>query len=345
MFVLNQIERLKKEELGLITVLTGEDMGQYQLAKAALLQQLGYDSSDLTYAYFDMAEVDYAQVELELLSLPFFADEKVVIMDNCIDISTAKKRHLSDEALKQFESYLEVPNETTRLIVCVPGKLDSKRRLVKLLKRDALILEATPLKEQEMRVFFTKESQRLGLMMSSDVLESVLIKSNMDFATTFTNLQFLQAYKPNTAISQEDVVAALPKTLQDNLFDLMQLILQRKVDAMNQLVHDLRLQGEDEVKLLAILLNQFRLFLQVKLLARDSRSEAQIVADLSDLLGRGVNPYQVKFALRDSRSLSVTFLEKVVSLLIETDYQIKSGFYQKDYLFDLALLKIVHMRS
>ncbi|HEM4086847.1 TPA: DNA polymerase III subunit delta, partial [Streptococcus suis] len=34
------------------------------------------------------------------------------------------------------------------------------------------------------------------------------------------------------------------------------------------------------------------------------------------------------------------FLKKVVRLLIETDYQIKTGRFDKDYLFDLVLLKI-----
>ena len=29
-----------------------------------------------------------------------------------------------------------------------------------------------------------------------------------------------------------------------------------------------------------------------------------------------------------------------MACLIETDYQIKSGLYEKDYLFDLALLRI-----
>ncbi|HEM4078306.1 TPA: DNA polymerase III subunit delta, partial [Streptococcus suis] len=34
------------------------------------------------------------------------------------------------------------------------------------------------------------------------------------------------------------------------------------------------------------------------------------------------------------------FLKKVVKLLIDTDFQIKTGQFDKDYLFDLLLLKI-----
>ena len=105
-------------------------------------------------------------------------------------------------------------------------------------------------------------------------------------------------------------------------------------------MRDLTLQGEDEIKLIAIMLGQFRMFTQVKILADNGRSESQIVSDLSDYLGRKMNPFQVKFALKDARGLSLSFLKRTLTCLIEADYQIKSGLYDKDYLFDLALLKI-----
>ena len=88
------------------------------------------------------------------------------------------------------------------------------------------------------------------------------------------------------------------------------------------------------------MLGQFRMFTQVKIFADNGRSESQIVSDLSDYLGRKMNPFQVKFALKDARGLSLSFLKRTLTCLIEADYQIKSGLYNKDYLFDLALLKI-----
>lgn len=93
---------------------------------------------------------------------------------------------------------------------------------------------------------------------------------------------------------------------------------------------------------IAILLGQFRMFSQVKIFSEEGQSESQIVASLSELSGRKVNPYQVKFALRDSRKLSLSFLKQAMMTFIETDYAIKSGTYDKDYLFDLALLKVAN---
>ncbi|HEM2902245.1 TPA: DNA polymerase III subunit delta, partial [Streptococcus suis] len=304
------------------------------------LRKLDFEPADLSFAYFDMSEADYSQVDLDLVSLPFFSDEKVVILDYFSDLTTDKKRHLTDDELKQFEVYLENPVETTRLVILAPGKLDSKRRLVKLLKRDGLVLEANHLKEMDLKNHFQKEIMRLGLQMGGEVFQYLLEKSNFDFAEISKNLVFLQSYKGKETIEISDIDAAIPKTLQDNIFDLTQLILQSKVDEARNLVRDLRLQGEEEVKLIVIMLTQFRTYLQVQILVEQGRGEQQIVAELSTIMGRKVNPYQVKYALRDSRHLSIGFLKKVVRLLIETDYQIKTGRFDKDYLFDLVLLKI-----
>ena len=78
----------------------------------------------------------------------------------------------------------------------------------------------------------------------------------------------MQSYKDDDRITEEDIVEAIPKTLQDNIFDLTQLILTKKIDQARDLVKDLTLQGEDEIKLIAIMLGQFRLYTQVKFCKR-----------------------------------------------------------------------------
>jgi len=343
MQAINDIKDLTVHTLPPILVLTGEDVGQFEWLKKDILQKIAYDPSDLNYSYFDMKETSYAVVELDLVSLPFFADEKIVILDHLLDLTTAKKRVLTDEDLKQFESYLETPSESTKLVIFAEGKLDSKRRLVKLLKREAQIVEAATPTDQDLKRYFASQAQELGLKFVGDALDQLLLKSGYDFGELQKNLALLQAYKEDGQITLEDVEEAVPKTLQDNIFDLTQMILKRQIDQASNLVKDLRLQGEDEIKLIAIMLCQFRLFTQVKILSEEGQPESQIVTSLSDLSGRRINPYQVKFALRDSRRLSLPFLKQAMITLIETDYAIKSGKYYKDYLFDLALLKVANI--
>ena len=340
MLAIEESRKLSLSNLPSLTLFTGADQGQYDIMKTQVLKQIGYDPADLNFAYFDMKEVDYKSLELELVSLPFFADEKIVILDHFLDITTAKKRYLSDDELKSFEDYLENPLPSSKLVIFAEGKLDSKRRLVKLLKRDATVFEAIEPKEQEIRAYFQEWAQELGLNFAGKSFEQLLIKSGFQFSEIQKNLLFLQAYKDNGDITEEDIVEAIPKTLQDNIFDLTQLILTKKIDQARDLVKDLTLQGEDEIKLIAIMLGQFRLYTQVKILQESGQTEAKMVSSLGHYLGRNPNPYQIRFALRDTRGLSLNFLQDSIRYLIQADYQIKTGVYEKGYLFENALLQI-----
>ena len=340
MLAIEESQKLTLSNLSSLSLFTGTDQGQFEVMKSQVLKQIGYDSADLNFAYFDMKEVVYKDVELELVSLPFFADEKIVILDHFVDITTAKKRFLTDDELKSFEEYFDNPSPTTKLIIFAEGKLDSKRRLVKLLKRDAKVFDAVEAKEQELRQYFQKWSQKEGLQFANQSFENLLIKSGFQFSEIQKNLLFLQSYKKDSVIEEEDIVNAIPKTLQDNIFDLTQFILTKKMDHARDLVRDLTLQGEDEIKLIAVMLGQFRTFTQVKILAESGQTESQIASSLGSFLGRNPNPYQIKFALRDARGLSLSFLKQAISYLIETDYQIKTGLYEKGFLFEKALLQI-----
>lgn len=340
MLAIEESQKMTLSNLPSLSLFTGTDQGQFEVMKSQVLKQIGYDSADLNFAYFDMKEVVYKDVELELVSLPFFADEKIVILDHFVDITTAKKRFLTDDELKSFEEYLDNPSPTTKLLIFVEGKMDSKRRLVKLLKRDAHVFDAVEVKEQELRQYFQKWSQKQGLQFTKNSFENLLVKSGFQFSEIQKNLLFLQSYKEDSVIEEEDIVNAIPKTLQDNIFDLTQFILTKKMDQARDLVRDLTLQGEDEIKLIAVMLGQFRTFTQVKILSESGQAESQIASSLGSFLGRNPNPYQIKFALRDARGLSLSFLKQAISYLIETDYQIKTGLYEKGFLFEKALLQI-----
>ena len=340
MLAIEESQKLTLSNLPSLSLFTGTDQGQFEVMKSQVLKQIGYDSADLNFAYFDMKEVVYKDVELELVSLPFFADEKIVILDHFVDVTTAKKRFLTDDELKSFEEYLDNPSSTTKLLIFAEGKLDSKRRLVKLLKRDAKVFDAVEAKEQELRQYFQKWSQKQDLQFTNHSFENLLIKSGFQFSEIQKNLLFLQSYKSDGVIEEKDIVEAIPKTLQDNIFDLTQFILTKKMNQARDLVRDLTLQGEDEIKLIAVMLGQFRTFTQVKILSDSGQTESQIASSLGSFLGRNPNPYQIKFALRDARGLSLSFLKQAISYLVETDYQIKTGLYEKNFLFEKALLQI-----
>ena len=100
------------------------------------------------------------------------------------------------------------------------------------------------------------------------------------------------------------------------------------------LYEDLLLQGEETIKLNAILLNQIRLFLQTKILAKMGYQQANIADTLK------VHPYRVKLALQQVRRFELSRLERLYDELVENDYRMKTGQMDKELLFQLFILKL-----
>ena len=80
------------------------------------------------------------------------------------------------------------------------------------------MFEALEPKEQELRAYFQKWTQEQGLTFDGNSFEQLLIKSSFQFSEIQKNLLFLLSYKDSGLITEEDIVEAIPKTLQDNIF-------------------------------------------------------------------------------------------------------------------------------
>ena len=163
MIAMEEVEQLSLDTLPPLSVVTGDDIGQYELLKSELLRKIDYDPADLNMSYFDLSEVSYSDAAMDLESLSFFSEEKVVLLDYFLDLTTSKKSYLSEQEMKQFETYIANPIPTTRLVIFAPGKLDGRSRIVKRLKRDGQLFEATPLKEADLRTYMRAYANNQGL--------------------------------------------------------------------------------------------------------------------------------------------------------------------------------------
>lgn len=328
MTVFDEFEKVKRD-FPQILVIYGENDELVQELKMQLLSFVHFDATDLGQAYFDLTTAN-AQLALEELeSLPFFSESKLVILENLVNLTTIKKSVFDEKQLGRFEHFLDNPVETTQLVLILHGKLDSRLKVVKKLKMKASLLEAAELKNFELIQYFTHLTK-----LPKPILTRISEKSGDNFAVMKQNIELVKTYAAGREITLDDVEKVVPKSLQDNIFALSDLIFKRKIDEVRELVHDLTLQGEDLIKILAILTNSFRLYLQVKVMQSKNWQESQQVSQLK------IHPYPVKLANQLVRKINLTELSNALLLLIELDFQLKNSVADKDYLFDVVLIKL-----
>jgi DNA polymerase-3 subunit delta len=329
MTVFDDFKRLQESELPQILVLYGESADILALLKKQLFEAVHYDPANFEHSYFDLTTQN-AQLALEELeSLPFLSDKHLVILENLTNLTTTKKNVFDENQMKTFLNFLSNPNPTTQLIVILHENLDGRLKATKTLKKVATLLEAVDLKPFELEKYFAQKSQ-----LPKPILNLIFEKSNFTFSIIEQNLELLKTFVGQRAITIEDVEKVVPKSLQDNIFEVTNLIFKGKVEAARDLAGDLTLQGEDLIKILAVLTHSFRLHLQVKLMQNLSWAEAKQTTTLK------IHPYRVKLANQTVQKLSQSYLEAALRTLIDLDYKIKSGFGDKTFLFDLVLVKL-----
>ena len=98
--------------------------------------------------------------------------------------------------------------------------------------------------------------------------------------------------KDEQVISEAEADRMISRSLEQNVFDLVALVLSRNTQKSIEMYHDLLLSKEEPIAINAILIGQFRLLLQVSILKRHGFSQGSITTALK------IHPYRVKLALR-----------------------------------------------
>lgn len=331
------LEDIRKQNIAPIYLALGSDRYLADLFRQTLIGELlSEEEKDFNLSIFDMEEVPLEQALAEASAIPFFGNYRLVFIENPYFLTAEKKHTQFEHNLAALQKYLEAPVPSTILVFMAPyEKLDERKKIVKLLKKQSAVVEVAPMQEKDLTQYLQQHIQSAGYTITSDAFSLLLQLTDLDLSKAISELDKLFLYTAATKkISKTDVESLVPKTLEHNLFDLIGLIMQRKTEQALKLYHDLLLQGEEPIKLNALLISQFRLFVQTKLLLRLGYQQKNI----ADVLK--IHPYRVKLAIQTVKTIPLTDLGEIFDELIENDYQMKTGKMDKNLLFELFLLKV-----
>ncbi len=195
-------------------------------------------------------------------------------------------------------AYLKEPLESTVLVFFAPyEKLDERKKVTKQLKKTAIIINVQQLNEKEVRQYLMNTLENSSIKMERSAIDLFLRLTDLDLSKMMRELQKLVLYGQNQQqITVREVEELVPKTLEHNIFDMTQYILKGKTEQALRLYEDLVMQGEETIKINAILLSQLRLFLQTKFLVKIGYQQANIAETLK------IHPYRVKLAMQEVKN-------------------------------------------
>lgn len=330
------LQKIRKEKLAPCYLVLGTEKFLQDQVRTEILKKIKIDGEDdLNFLSFDMENSSIDEVIAEAETLPFFGDQRLVFVENPYFLTGEKGTNGIDQNTVLLVNYLKEPLETTVLVIFAPyEKLDERKKVTKQLKKTAITIDVKQLDEKAVRQYLLNTLENSEIKMDRQAIDLFLRLTDLDLSKMMRELQKILLYgQEQEVITVKEIEQLVPKTLEHNLFDMTQYILSGRTEQALRLFQDLVTQGEETIKINAILLSQIRLFLQTKFLVKIGYQQANIAETLK------IHPYRVKLAMQEVRKFDEQTLRRLFDELVEMDYEIKSGKIEKELSFQLFVLR------
>ena len=286
----------------------------YSLIKREI-DKIKEDTLDVVKYDLSNTKVDELLDDASCISL--FSGKKVLIGENALFLTSSDTT--TDNDLTYLEKYLKDNNhENITIFYVLKEKLDDRKKIVKLFKDRAKVISFEDIDDKNLYKFVLDEFKKEGFKLDIKTANYFVSYVGKNIDIIISEINKMKIYKDNNKlITIDDINNISSKGFNDNVFDLTDAIMKKDFDKIFGVYNDLITIGEDEIKILSLISNQFILVYQCKLLD-ESNCDQKAIANLLN-----VHPYRVKLALETDY---MTYeLKNIIKKLHDLDFKIKSG--------------------
>nr|WP_204557101.1 DNA polymerase III subunit delta [Bacillus ectoiniformans] len=335
--LINIWKEIERKQFSPLYLLSGTEAFLLNETKQKLLQHaLTEEELDFNFSSYDLEETPIELALEEAETFPFMGERKLVFLHNPVFLTSERTKEKVEHNVKKLEQYIEDPAPYTILVFVAPyEKLDERKKLTKLLKKTAVLAEAKKLGEKDLKVWIRDRASANQVQIDEDAIDRLLAMAGTDLMMLTSEIDKLSLYaQDQERITIEMVERLTARSLEQDIFSLVDKVVSRKMDEAFRIYYDLLKMNEEPIKILAVIANQFRLIYQVKELSRRGYGQQQVAGFIK------AHPYRVKLAAGQARNFSDEQLALIMGLLAESDLQMKTGAMSKTMIIEMFLFKL-----
>ncbi|MCD7112906.1 DNA polymerase III subunit delta [Limosilactobacillus agrestis] len=327
--------QLKTKAPAMVYLILGKQQVLQQQALDAFTKLIPENEQVMNVGRYDMEVTPLAVALDDAMATPFFGERRLVIVNKPFFLTGEKKHSKIEHDLDSLKKYLEHPEPSTILVFAAPyEKLDGRKGIVKQLKKTAVLVDTSPLNEQAARQRVKKQLSTAGFEISEAALDELVQRTNADYGmmdASLTKLKILSYYEKK--IDQNMVAALVPQSLDENIFDLVTAVLKHNQVKALDLYQQLLAGQQPPLRINAVLVGQFRLLIQIKVLSKRGLTQGSLASQLN------VHPYRIKLGLKTVRNFSMQSLENAYLGLVHIEQSLKTTQRDPSLLFQLFMLQ------
>lgn len=295
------------------------------------------------YTSFDLNAVELDEVLEEAAYFSLFDDKKYMVVKNA-DIFGTSKRKSRDENVEEetvskkdekLLKYLEAPNSNTVLIFTINGKVDSKKKICKIIKDRYKFIQIDDLKPKEIYLKIEKMLKEDGYKIDSNTCYYIINNALNNYDLAINEVEKIKLYYGKGCnVKYDDVVNIVSKNIEDNNFKFIDTVISKDIKESFKIFDDLMIQKTEPIMLMSMLAKEIRNMLLIKkMINKKSKKE------MMNILGLKFD-FQMDKLINNSYSYKEQQLESYLILLSDLDYKIKRGKISNKLALEMFIMKI-----
>lgn len=291
------------------------------------------------FSTFDLNGVELDDVLEEASYFSLFDEKKYMVVKNASLFGSSKRKSTGEETSSKKDEkllqYLESPNPNTILIFTVNGKVDSKKKICKIIKDRYKFVQVDDLKPKEIYNRIDKLLKANGYKCESSILYSIISNSQNNYDLVMNEIDKIQLYYgKGCTIQKEDVLQIVSRFIEDNNFKFVEAVMSKNIKEAFKIFDDLMLQKVEPILLMSLLAKEVRYTLLVKQMLREKNKK-----EMMQILGINYD-FMIDKYITNSYSFKEKELENYLVCLCDLDYKIKRGKISNKLALEMFIFEI-----
>jgi DNA polymerase-3 subunit delta len=263
-------------------------------------------------------------------TLPMMAERRLVWVQNAELLFTK-----AGDVVEPLVRYVSNPDPSTCLVLMAMEAVDKRGKLYKALQQHGTITESTAPRERDLPAWVAAQAKARGRALTADAAALLVESVGRDLATLDAAVDRLTLFvEGNAPIDVGAVEQVVPHSRARTVWELVDAVADRKAADALARAHELMGQGEEALKLLAMLARQFRQLL----IGRGARANGASPEECA--VAAGIPPFRARTFARQLDNYSGRELLAALERLADADRALKSSKLDEALILEGALLDL-----
>ena len=317
-------EDIKTGQLKTAYLLYGPEAYLRRQYRDKLKHAMAAPDDNMNFAAFEGKETDVEAVIELAETLPFFAEQRVILIENSGFFKNSCER---------LAEYLPKTPATTHFIF-VEDEIDKRSKCYKAVQKTGKVVEFATQTEELLTRWILSRLKKEGKNITGSVLQLFLSKTGTDMGNIDRELEKLICYTMGRpVIEAADVEAIATEQTQNKIFEMVNAIAEHNQRKALDLYYDLLTLKEPSMRIMYLISRQFQILLNVK----DMSARGMDQASMAKIAG--IPPFAVRRNVSQAKGFSMEQLKQALRDGVDLEEAVKTGRMNDQMAVEIFLMK------